>query len=54
MLTIDVDLKKMLQTIAHQGDRSLNDTIQLLLNNYLNFSPEKISLLLFQCVAQCP
>jgi hypothetical protein len=41
MLTIDSELEKSLQAIAHQEHRSLNETIQILLNNYLNQHPEK-------------
>ncbi len=41
MLTIDSELEKSLQAIAHQEHRSINETIQILLSNYLNQHPEK-------------
>lgn len=52
MLTIDSELEKSLHAIAHHEHRSLNETIQILLNNYLDQHPEKKRFVKEQSITQ--
>ncbi|MGZ8257471.1 MAG: hypothetical protein ACXW1C_05640 [Gallionella sp.] len=52
MLTIDIELEKSLLAVARQEHCSLNETIQILLNNYLKQYPEKNRFIQKQSITQ--